>query len=243
MTDYRQKYENERTARKLAEKENELLKKEIELLKMELKQAGRNRSPTISQESESEQSSQSSNSETSESEEEITKPTRPLRKKPQKSKSSHEVIIKPVEYTLKQIIDDAIEDMEMSDFIKYGDSMEVNSQYEINFFESIINNVPSKQVPILMTADGKYNVFDEDTKTGERKWIECDLNKLVDKTFGRIHNSILKQFNKKGDMVNISRKTDINQTSLLTTLNMLCKIETEKLLKPRSRALAKMFKN
>jgi hypothetical protein len=38
MTDYRQKYENERSARKLVEKENELLKKEIELLKMELNQ-------------------------------------------------------------------------------------------------------------------------------------------------------------------------------------------------------------
>lgn len=240
MTDYRQKYENERTARKLAEKENELLKKEIELLKMELKQAGRHRSPSISQESESDQSSKSSQSE---SEEEITKPTRSLRKKPQKSKSSHEVIIKPVEYTLKQIIDDAIDEMEMSDFIKYGDSMEVNSQYEINFFESIINNIPPKQVPILITANGKYNVFDEDTKTGERKWIECDLNKLVDKTFGRIHNSILKQFNKKGDMANISRKNDISQVSLMTTLNMLCKIETDKLLKPRSKALAKMFKN
>lgn len=235
MTDYRQKYETERTARKLAEKECELLKKEIELLKMELKQTSRNRSPTISLESESEQSSQSSHSE---NEEEAIKPTRPLRKKP-----SHDIIIKPVDYTLKQIIDDAIDDMEMSDFIKYGDSMEVNSQYEINFFESIINNIPSKQVPVLMTSNGKYNVFDEDSKTKEPKWIECDLNKLVDKTYGRIHNSILKQFNKKGDMANISRKNDINQVSLMTTLNMLCKIETEKLLKPRSRSLAKMFKN
>lgn len=247
MTDYRQKYENERTARKLAEKECELLRKEVELLKIELKQAGRHRSPSISQESESEQSCYSSNSESSESEEEVAKPTRPLRKKPQKSKSSHDVIIKPVKQTLAEVIYDVIDDMSVFDYSKYADSMEVNSTYEINLFDSIINGLSSKQVPILMTTDGKYNVYDEEK--GERKWVECDMNRLVDKTYGRIHNRILKMFNEKAKIKNFQgceypdENKRTNEDDFLLTLNMLCKIDTEKLLKSRSRALAKMFKN
>jgi hypothetical protein len=238
MTDYRQKYENERTARKLAEKECELLKKEVELLKMELKQSGRNRSPSISQESESDLSSHSS----SESEEE---PTRPLRKKPQKSKSSHEVIIKPVKQTLAEVINDVIDEMSVFDYSKYADAMEVNSTYEINLFESIINNIPTKQVPILMSNDGKYNVYD--VEKGERKWVECDMNRLVDKTYGRIHNRILKMFNEKAKICKFegceSENIRTKEDDFLLTLNMLCKIDTEKLLKPRSKSLAKMFKN
>jgi len=242
MTDYRQKYENERTARKLAEKECELLKKEVELLKIELKQSGRHRSPQVSQESESDLSSHSS---TSESEEEITKPTRPLRKKPQKSKSSHEVIIKPVKQTLAEVINDVIDEMSVFDYSKYADAMEVNSTYEINLFESIINGIQSKQVPILMCSDGKYNVYD--VEKGERKWVECDMNRLVDKTYGRIHNRILKMFNEKAKINKFegceAENTRTKEDDFLLTLNMLCKIDTEKLLKSRSKSLAKMFKN
>lgn len=243
MTDYRQKYENERTARKLAEKECDLLKKEIELLKIELKHAGRHRSPQVSKENTtSEQSSQSSQSE---SEEEITRPTRSLRKKPQSSKSSHEVIIKPVKQTLAEVIYDVIDDMSVFDYSKYADAMEVNSTYEINLFDSIINNISTKQVPILMSADGKYSVYDEDK--GECKWVVCDLNRLVDKTYGRIHNRILKKFNEKAKINKFegceTENTLTKEDEFLLTLNMLCKIDTEKLLKPRTKALTKMFKN
>ena len=168
-------------------------------------------------------------------------PTRIIRKKPQSSKSSHDVIIKPVDATLKDVINDVIDEMNMSDYSNYATNMECNSAYEINLFESIINNIPKKQVPIMVTNDGKYNVFDEEK--GERKWIVCDLNKLVDKTYGRIHNSILKMFNDKGKMKDLLQQSDTTQVELINTLHLLCKIETEKLLKPRSKALAKMFKN
>lgn len=241
MTDYRQKYENERTARKLAEKECELLKREIELLKMELKQAGRNRSPQVSKANTTSESEMSSNSSGSESEEEYIKPTHSHRKTPQISSSSHEVTIKPVESTLNEVINNVVDEMSLSDYDNYATNMDVNSAYEVNLFESIINNIPKKQVPILMTGDGKYNVYD--VEKGERKWVVCDLNRLVAKTYDRIHNRILKMFNEKCKMSELLKQSDMNQVSTLTTLNMLCKIETEKLLKPRSRALAKMFKN
>ena len=241
MTDYRQKYENERTARKLAEKEVELLKKEIELLKIELNQSSRKRSPQISKEESDSDGDVFTNSSSSESDEEDTIPTRIIRKKPQSTKSSHDVIIKPVEKTLKEIINDVIDEMNMSDYTNYASNMECNSAYEINLFESIINNIPKKQVPIMVTNDGKYNVFDEEK--GDRKWIVCDLNKLVGKTYDRIHNSILKMFNDKGKIKDLINHSDVTQVELLTTLNMLCKIEPEKLLKSRSKSLAKMFKN
>jgi hypothetical protein len=235
MTDYRQKYENERSARKLAEKEVELLKKEIELLKMQLNLSSRERSPQVSQESESE------SSDSSESEDEAPKFTRIIRKKKDNKQSSHDVIIKPVENTLKDIIHEAIDNMGMSDFNNYATNMETNSAYEINLFESIISNLPKKQVPILITPDGRYNVYDEEK--GERKWVVCDLNRLVEKTYGRIHNMILKMFNDKGKMKDLLKQSEIAQCELMSTLGSLCKIEGEKLLKSRSRALAKMFKN
>jgi hypothetical protein len=245
MTDYRQKYENERTARKLAEKECELLKREIELLKMELKQAGRHRSSQVSKENTTSESDMSSHSSSSESEDEAPKPTHSHRKKPQTSKSSHEVIIKPVKNTLAQVIYDVIDEMSVFDYSKYADAMEVNSTYEINLFDSIINNISTKQVPILMSADGKYSVYDEEK--GERKWVVCDLNRLVDKTYGRIHNRILKKFNEKAKINKFegceTENTLTKEDEFLLTLNMLCKIDTEKLLKPRTRALTKMFKN
>jgi len=236
MTDYRQKYENERTARKQAEKEVELLKKEIELLKMELKQSNRSRSPQISKETSESESEKLSSSE-SEDDEPVKNVIR--RKKPAKL-MSHEIELKPLKNTLNEIINDAVEKMSMGDYASYGSNMEISTAYELNLFESILKNLKEKDIPIVVMPDGRFNVFD--TVKGEKKWEICDLNRLVDKTYGRIHNSILKHFNNKKQMRDITQQSEIDQIDLLSTLHMLCKIEPEKLLKARSRSLAKMFK-
>lgn len=242
MTDYRQKYENERTARKLAEKEVELLKKEVELLKMELKQASRKRSPQFSKE---ESDSDLFSSSSSESEEDEPLPPPPpvvnkvIRKKKQQSATGHSITYNQVPATLKDVINEYVDDMTLSDIAKYSNSMVENNKYEINIMEGIINAIQKNELPVIFN-NGQYNVFD-DEKDG-RKWITCDANKLVSKTYERLYNAILMAFTSKF-YNNVASKPDKEQTYLMEIFNELCKIDVAQYLTKRSKAIATMFKN
>jgi len=239
MTDYRQKYENERTARKLAEKEVELLKKEVELLKMELKQASRKRSPQFSKE---ESDSDLFSSSSSESEEEPEQPLvfkKVIRKKSPTSSSGHGIKFNDVGHTLKEVICDFVDNMTFNDICTYATSMEENNKYEVNIFESIMSSIEKSQQPIIFN-NGQYSVFDNE-KEG-RIWTTCDTNKIVSKTFERLYNEILRAFNTKF-YTNITGKKEHDQTYLMEVLNQLCKIDVAQYLTKRSKAIATMFKN
>jgi hypothetical protein len=94
-------------------------------------------------------------------------------------------------------------------------------------------------MPVIFN-NGQYNVFDDEKD--RRKWITCDANKVVSKTYERMYNLILKAFTTKF-YTNIAMKAEKEQTYLMEVFNELCKIDVAQYLTKRSKAIATLFKN
>jgi hypothetical protein len=231
MTDYKTKYENERSTRKLLEKENELLKKEIELLKIEMKQQNRN---TYSKDgvkkcetSDSEKSSSDSSSE----KEEPPIFTRLIRKK----KNAQQL------KSIRDLIQDEINKMTVAEIDNYGTSMLETGDYEILFLENILQKINIENRPIILIETG-FRVYDYVKDKDCNEWTEVSMMKLISKTFERINNMMIKRFNLLTNNCDVNHVDETEQVYRLTVFNQLCSIEDNKLLKRRSRSLDKLKK-